>query len=72
MFSIVLRKVLFFFEFVVFGLVWFFSNGFLINVGGMLELSEAIRDYHDNTGLPHMVSFNVFMHCFNDERVIGL
>ncbi|KAB5573016.1 hypothetical protein DKX38_000210 [Salix brachista] len=21
---------------------------------GMLELSEAIRDYHDNTGLPHM------------------
>ncbi|XP_050386660.1 protein unc-13 homolog [Argentina anserina] len=22
--------------------------------GGMLELSEAIRDYHDHTGLPHM------------------
>ncbi|XP_059652029.1 protein unc-13 homolog isoform X2 [Cornus florida] len=22
--------------------------------GGMLELSEAIRDYHDNTGFPHM------------------
>ncbi|KDP40553.1 hypothetical protein JCGZ_24552 [Jatropha curcas] len=22
--------------------------------GGMLELSEAIRDYHDNTDLPHM------------------
>lgn len=25
------------------------------NVGGMLELSEAIRDYHDHTGLPQMV-----------------
>lgn len=25
-------------------------------VGGMLELSEAIRDYHDHTGLPQMVS----------------
>lgn len=25
------------------------------NVGGMLELSEAIRDYHDHTGLPPMV-----------------
>lgn len=25
-----------------------------VKKGGMLELSEAIRDYHDNTGLPHM------------------
>lgn len=23
--------------------------------GGMLELSEAIRDYHDHSGLPYMV-----------------
>lgn len=23
----------------------------------MLELSEAIRDYHDHTGLPQMVMF---------------
>ncbi|KAJ0047254.1 hypothetical protein Pint_05205 [Pistacia integerrima] len=26
----------------------------LVNVGGMLELSEAIRDFHDHTGLPQM------------------
>jgi len=25
------------------------------NTGEMLELSEAIRDYHDHTGLPQMV-----------------
>ncbi|CAK7336489.1 unnamed protein product [Dovyalis caffra] len=43
-----------------------------VKKGGMLELSEAIRDYHDNTGLPHMVSFDFVVHCFNDERVIGL
>ena len=28
---------------------------FFDNAGGMLELSEAIRDYHDHTGLPQMV-----------------
>lgn len=27
----------------------------LLSLGGMLELSEAIRDYHDHTGLPQMV-----------------
>ena len=25
----------------------------------MLELSEAIRDYHDHTGLPQMVSYDL-------------
>lgn len=27
-----------------------------VTVGAMLELSEAIRAYHDDTGLPQMVS----------------
>lgn len=27
-----------------------------INVGGMLELAEAIRDYHDSTLFPSVVS----------------
>ena len=31
----------------------------ILNAGGMLELSEAIRDYHDNTLFPHMVSKNL-------------
>jgi hypothetical protein len=26
--------------------------------GEMLELSEAIRDYHDHTGLPQMVCYS--------------
>lgn len=28
------------------------------NVGEMLELSEAIRDYHDGSEFPFMVGFN--------------
>lgn len=27
-----------------------------VGIGAMLELSEAIRDYHDLTGFPQMVS----------------
>lgn len=32
----------------------------------MLELSEAIRDYHDHTGLPQMVCFAsaIYVFCF--------
>lgn len=30
-----------------------------VHLGGMLELSEAIRDYHDHIGLPHMVSYDL-------------
>ncbi|XWS65459.1 hypothetical protein CRYUN_Cryun05aG0114500 [Craigia yunnanensis] len=36
--------------------VSFFIIIILLSVGGMLELSEAIRDYHDHTGLPQMNS----------------
>lgn len=32
-----------------------------INVGGMLELSEAIRDFHDHTDLPQMVSYQLLI-----------
>lgn len=34
---------------------------FLIVVGSMLELSEAIRDYHDGTLFPSMVRLDVFI-----------
>lgn len=42
--------ILLFFSFLVLIL-----NSF--NAGTMLELSEAIRDYHDHTGLPQMVCY---------------
>lgn len=35
-----------------------------INVGGMADLSEAIRDYHDSTLFPNMVSLNLLNSYF--------
>jgi len=31
------------------------NSVYCFNLGGMLELAEAIRDYHDHIGLPYMV-----------------
>jgi hypothetical protein len=31
----------------------------------MLELSEAIRDYHDHTGLPQMVCYSWYLNKYN-------
>lgn len=31
---------------------------FCVNPGSLLELSEAIRDYHENSALPHVVSYD--------------
>lgn len=33
-----------------------------VKTGAMLELSEAIRDYHDLTGFPQMVSMTCNPH----------
>lgn len=58
----VLRKVilslLLLFSSIVFVIVLFFQSNkcaYCFNLGGMLELAEAIRDYHDHIGLPYMV-----------------
>lgn len=34
----------------------FGQSKIIFGAGGMLELSEAIRDYHDSTRFPHMVN----------------
>ena len=43
----------------------------LFNVGSMLELSEAIRDYHDSVGLPQMVSYAMFSLEFWMKHIFG-
>lgn len=44
---------------------------FVNNVGGMLELSEAIRDYHDHIGLPQMVSLANLEYVLITEGLIS-
>lgn len=49
------------FSFVFFAYLFLIGNFF--NAGTLLELSEAIRDYHDHTGLPQMVCYDMVFLC---------
>lgn len=41
-----------------------------VDAGDMLELSEAIRDYHDHTVLPHMVNYGLQFNCHYIAQLI--
>lgn len=42
--------------------LFYYLFPFIFFVGGLLELSEAIRDYHDSTLFPHMVNSDMHIH----------